>query len=306
VLALPCAWSKPRMVFVNSMGDLFHEDVPLEFIRQVFDVMLATPRHSYQLLTKRAERLAEVVPDLPWPDNVWMGVTVEDSDRLARVERLREVPATVRFLSVGPLLGPLPDLDLAEIDWVIVGGESGPGARLMLKEWVVAIRDSCVGQAVPFFFRQWGGVRKKAAGRMLGGRIWSEMLAATSRSVCRRTAASRRISHNRRGYDYPCRNQVPPYFEGRNAVLHGIVLTLRFAVLVDNVTVSPKRGHAGYSVLSRVNCHLTVPQPLYTVTLRSSMDVRTWQTTRLPTRGVSVALQTRGLCPETATHGMSR
>ncbi len=111
--------------------------------------MLATPRHTYQLLTKRAERLAEVAPDLPWPDNVWMGVTVEDNERLARVERLRQVPAAVRFLSVEPLLGPLPDLDLAEIDWVIVGGESGPGARRMREEWVVAIRDSCVAQAAP-------------------------------------------------------------------------------------------------------------------------------------------------------------
>jgi protein gp37 len=189
MLALPFTWSKPRMVFVNSMGDLFHEDVPLAFIRPVFDVMLATPRHTYQLLTKRAERLAEVAPDLPWLDNVWMGVTVEDNERLARVERLREVPAAVRFLSVEPLLGPLPDLDLAEIDWVIVGGESGPGARPMREEWVVAIRDSCVAQAVPFFFKQWGGVRKKAAGRVLGDRTWSEMPHFTELGLIRRTGS---------------------------------------------------------------------------------------------------------------------
>ncbi len=182
MLALPLTWSKPRMVFVNSMGDLFHEDVSLDFIRQVFHVMLVTPRHTYQLLTKRAERLAAVAPDLTWPGNVWMGVTVEDNERLLRVERLSEVPAAVRFLSVEPLLGPLPDLSLAEIDWVIVGGESGPGARPMREEWVVAIRDSCVAQSVPFFFKQWGGVRKKAAGRVLGDRIWSEMPAAALRA----------------------------------------------------------------------------------------------------------------------------
>ena len=131
MLDLPLSWSKPRMVFVNSMGDLFHEEVPFEFIERVFDVMQATPRHTYQLLTKRADRLREVAPRLPWPDNVWMGVTVEDNERLVRVDKLREVPAAVKFLSVEPLLGPLPDLHLDGIDWVIVGGESGPGARRM-------------------------------------------------------------------------------------------------------------------------------------------------------------------------------
>jgi protein gp37 len=181
MLELPSSWSKPRMVFVNSMGDLFHEEVQLEFIECVFAVMQATPRHTYQLLTKRADRLREVAPGLPWPDNVWMGVTVEDNERLARVDRLRDVPAAVKFLSVEPLLGPLPDLDLADIDWVIVGGESGPGARRMREDWVVAIRDSCVTASVPFFFKQWGGVRKKAAGRELQNRIWDQMPAAVAR-----------------------------------------------------------------------------------------------------------------------------
>ncbi len=175
MLDLPLSWAKPRMVFVNSMGDLFHEEVPFEFIERVFSVMQATPRHTYQLLTKRADRLCEVAPRLPWPDNVWMGVTVEDNERLARVDKLREVPAAVRFLSVEPLLGPLPDLDLDGIDWVIVGGESGPGARRMQEEWAVAVRDSCVAASVPFFFKQWGGVRKRAAGRELESRIWDQM-----------------------------------------------------------------------------------------------------------------------------------
>ncbi len=183
MLGLPDTWSRPRMVFVNSMGDLFHEEVPLEFIRRVFEVMECTPRHTYQLLTKRAERLAEVAPLVRWPRNVWMGVTVEDSPRLTRVELLREVPAAVRFLSLEPLLGPLSDLGLDGIDWVIAGGESGPGARPMQAEWVVEIRDLCVDSGVPFFFKQWGGVRKKAAGRELENRTWSEMPAAVAGMV---------------------------------------------------------------------------------------------------------------------------
>lgn len=145
------------------------------FIRQVFDVMEATPRHTYQLLTKRADRLAEIAPMLPWPRNVWLGVTVEDNDHLTRVEKLRTVPAAVRFLSIEPLLGPLPDLDLSGVDWVIVGGESGPGARAMDPAWVLAVRDECVASRVPFFFKQWGGIRKKAAGRKLENRIWNQM-----------------------------------------------------------------------------------------------------------------------------------
>jgi protein gp37 len=180
MLRLPSSWSKPRMVFVNSMGDLFHEEVSVEFIKKVFEVMHETPRHTYQLLTKRADRLADVAPLLHWPDNVWMGVTVEDNERLARVQKLRTVPATVRFLSIEPLLGPLPDLDLSGIDWAIVGGESGPGARPLDSRWVVDIRDHCVESAVPFFFKQWGGVRKKAAGRELENRVWNQMPAVTA------------------------------------------------------------------------------------------------------------------------------
>jgi protein gp37 len=175
MLKLPIKWSKPRMVFVNSMGDLFHEKVPVTFIQRVFEVMDRTPHHIYQLLTKRADRLAEVAPLVPWSKNIWMGVTVEDNCHLNRVKRLRNVPSTVKFLSIEPLLGPLPDLDLEGVDWVIVGGESGPGARPMLKEWVTNIRDACIGQTVPFFFKQWGGVRKKAAGRELENRTWSQI-----------------------------------------------------------------------------------------------------------------------------------
>jgi protein gp37 len=175
MLPVPHSWSKPRMVFVNSMGDLFHEEVPVEFIRSVFEVMRDTPRHTFQLLTKRAERLLEVAPDLDWPDNVWMGVTVEDNDHVWRIDRLRCVPSAVRFLSVEPLLGSLPSLRLDGIDWVIVGGESGPGARPMSTEWVTPIRDLCLESSTPFFFKQWGGVRKKAAGRLLEDRVWDEM-----------------------------------------------------------------------------------------------------------------------------------
>jgi protein gp37 len=162
-------------VFVNSMGDLFHERVPLEFVRDVFDVMARTPQHTYQLLTKRAERLVELAPQLAWPDNVWAGVTVEDNDRTCRLGLLREVPAAVRFVSIEPLLGPLPDLRLEDVDWVIVGGESGPRSRPMEPRWVEAIRDQCIAEGVPFFFKQWGGTRKKRAGRKLNGVTWDQM-----------------------------------------------------------------------------------------------------------------------------------
>ena len=145
------------------------------FIQDVFEVMRSTPQHTYQLLTKRASRLMEMSRALDWPANVWMGVTVEDQQRMARVEVLRKVPASVRFLSLEPLLGPLPGLNLDGIDWVIVGGESGPRARPMAKEWVLDIRDLCLGQDIPFFFKQWGGVRKKAAGRELERHVWNQM-----------------------------------------------------------------------------------------------------------------------------------
>lgn len=175
MLTVPTTWAKSRMVFVNSMGDLFHEDVPADFIRSVFDIMKSTPRHTYQILTKRADRLAQIAPTLSWPENVWMGVTVEDNEHLNRVELLTSVPSALRFLSIEPLLGPLPDLNLQGVDWVIVGGESGPGARPMQKDWALNIRDSCLKQEVPFFFKQWGGTRKKKAGRELDGRTWSQM-----------------------------------------------------------------------------------------------------------------------------------
>lgn len=157
-LDLPRRWASPRVIFVNSMSDLFHPKIPVSFIREVFEVMADTPRHTYQLLTKRSQRLAKIADTLPWPNNIWMGVTVE-SDRYAfRADHLRDVPARVRFVSAEPLLGPLPSLDLTEIDWVIAGGESGRGARPMHPAWVRELRDRCQDAAVSFFFKQWGAV----------------------------------------------------------------------------------------------------------------------------------------------------
>lgn len=175
MLAAPMGWNKPQMVFVNSMSDLFHEDVPFSFIEKVFKVMKMANQHRYQVLTKRAERLAELAPRLPWADHIWQGVTVESAGYTSRIDHLRTVPAAVRFLSMEPLLGPVPGLNLEGIDWVIVGGESGPGARPMLSEWVLDIRDQCRKAKVPFFFKQWGGTNKKKAGRLLDGRTYSEM-----------------------------------------------------------------------------------------------------------------------------------
>ena len=174
-LDLPLTWRKPRTIFVNSMSDLFHEQVPESFIRRIFAVMAQAHWHRFQILTKRAERLQRLAPDLPWPPNVWMGVTVENPECKNRVNVLRTVPASVRFISMEPLLAPLGDLDLRGIDWVIVGGESGPGARPMLEEWVLDIKRQCDEQAVPFFFKQWGGVHKKKNGRLLLGRTWDAM-----------------------------------------------------------------------------------------------------------------------------------
>lgn len=174
-LELPRSWHKGRMIFVNSMSDLFHPEVPESFIVRVFSVMQDCPQHTFQILTKRGERLSEVALRLPWPENVWMGVSVENSDYLSRADHLRQVPAHVRFLSVEPLLGPLAGLNLAGIHWVIVGGESGPGARPVDAEWVRDIRDQCVAARVPFFFKQWGGTNKKKAGRLLDGRTWDEL-----------------------------------------------------------------------------------------------------------------------------------
>jgi protein gp37 len=157
------------------MSDLFHEDIPLSFIRSVFDTIVACPRHIFQILTKRSNRLRELSPELPWPENLWIGVTVEDRDYIHRITELRSVPATVRFLSCEPLLGPIDDLTLAGIDWVIVGGESGPGARPMKKEWVEIILSQCRENGIPFFFKQWGGVHRKKAGRLLHDRIYDEI-----------------------------------------------------------------------------------------------------------------------------------
>ncbi len=178
-LDAPRRWRKPRLVFVNSMSDLFHEKIDLDYIQKVFEVMRETPRHHYQVLTKRSTRLKALSSQIDWPDNVWMGVTVETNPYLRRVDRLRETGAKVKFLSLEPLLGPLPDLDLEGIDWAIVGGESGKGARPMNEEWVWEILHLCREKGVPFFFKQWGtrdGVKnKKLAGRLLGGETYDEM-----------------------------------------------------------------------------------------------------------------------------------
>jgi len=175
VLALPLSWKKARLIFVNSMSDLFHERVPLDYIKQVFDVMERAHWHRFQVLTKRSERLCELARKLPWPKNVWIGVSVESDEYLDRVDHLREVPGAVRFLSLEPLIGPLDQLRLDGIGWVIVGGESGPGARRMEPSWARDIRDKCLDLGVPFFFKQWGGVRKGPAGRELDGRTWDEI-----------------------------------------------------------------------------------------------------------------------------------
>jgi protein gp37 len=173
-LQTPIKWKKPRVIFTCSMGDLFHEEVPDQFIERAFDVMKKTDRHVYQVLTKRPERVLEL-DRLPWPENVWLGTTVENADCLGRIEKLRQVPAALRFLSLEPLLGPLTGLDLDGIGWVIVGGESGPGARVMKEEWALEVRDICGNAHVPFFFKQWGGVNKKKRGRLLDGRLYSQM-----------------------------------------------------------------------------------------------------------------------------------
>jgi protein gp37 len=173
-LDIPKTWRKGRRIFVNSMSDLFHEDVPLDFIQAVFRVMAETPHHIYQVLTKRAGRLAELSDSLNWPQNVWMGVSVESSDYTYRIDFLRQTSAKVRFLSLEPLLGPLPNLNFSSIDWVIVGGESGPRARPMDAAWVRDLRDQCLTAGVPFHFKQWGGPVKSTTGRLLDGRTWDQ------------------------------------------------------------------------------------------------------------------------------------
>jgi protein gp37 len=178
-LEQPLSWKTPQVIFVNSMSDLFHEHVPREFIHKTFDVMRRASWHTFQVLTKRSKRLLALDPEIGWPTHVWMGISVENQDCSFRIEHLRQTGARVKFLSLEPLLGPLPGLDLDGIDWIIVGGESGPGARPMAEEWVIDIRDQCLAARTPFFFKQWGGVHRKAAGRILKGRTWDQVPALT-------------------------------------------------------------------------------------------------------------------------------
>jgi protein gp37 len=174
-LDLPKTWKKGRTIFVNSMSDLFHEDVPLDYIKEVFATMVAAPQHTYQVLTKRAERGEALSRYLPWPNHVWLGVSVENGDYLYRIDCLRRTHAAVKFLSLEPLLGPLDNLNLSGIDWAIAGGESGPKARPMPIEWVRSIRDQCIAANVAFHFKQWGGVNKKRSGRTLDGKTWDQL-----------------------------------------------------------------------------------------------------------------------------------
>jgi len=174
-LNLPLKWKKPQRIFVNTMSDLFHKDVPLEYIRRVFAVMRQAHWHQFQVLTKRAERLHELNGQIEWPENVWMGVSIESDKDANRAGHLRNTDACVKFLSLEPFLGPLPSLDLTGIHWVIVGGEPGPGARTIKESWVIDIKRLCRANDVPFFFKQWGGVNKKAAGRLLTGNTYDEM-----------------------------------------------------------------------------------------------------------------------------------
>lgn len=175
MLELPLKWKRPQMIFVNSMSDLFHKDVPLEYIQQVFDVMNRAHWHRFQVLTKRGDRLAELSSDRNWSENIWMGVSVESQKYVHRIDELRTTGANVKFLSLEPLLGPLKDMDLTNIDWAIVGGESGYGFRPIKEEWVLGIREQCRNFDVPFFFKQWGGFNKKKTGRLLEGQTWDGM-----------------------------------------------------------------------------------------------------------------------------------
>ncbi len=174
VLDAPLSWKRPQTIFVNSMSDLFHKNVPTEFIDRVFYVMQTASQHCFQVLTKRSNRLADLADRFPWSPNIWMGVSVENSDYLYRIDDLRQTGAYVKFISFEPLLGPIDGIDLAGIDWVIVGGESGPKSRPMEPEWARSIRDQCLEANVPFFFKQWGGRNKKRNGRILDGRTWDE------------------------------------------------------------------------------------------------------------------------------------
>jgi protein gp37 len=175
MLDLPRKWKTPQVIFVNSMSDLFHKDVSVDYIHRVFEVMAQAHWHRFQVLTKRSQRLLRLSPDLDWRPNIWMGVSVENEEYKFRIDHLRETGAHIKFLSLEPLLGPLPNLNLDGIDWAIVGGESGPGARVMRPEWVIDIRNQCQAAGVPFFFKQWGGTNKKKSGRTLENRTWDEM-----------------------------------------------------------------------------------------------------------------------------------
>ncbi|MFE5835844.1 DUF5131 family protein [Arthrobacter sp. NPDC056493] len=182
-LRQPYSWKAPRVVFVNSMSDLFHAKVPVSFVQDIFDVIAATPQHTYQVLTKRSHRMARVASRLDWPQNLWMGVSVENQDVVNRIDHLRQVPAAVRFLSCEPLIGPIERLNLGGIHWVIAGGESGPNHRPMDPHWVESIRDQCLEAEVPFFFKQWGGRTPKQNGRTLAGRTWDAMPSTLSQAL---------------------------------------------------------------------------------------------------------------------------
>lgn len=175
VLEVPLSWKTPKVIFVNSMSDLFHEKIPLSFIQDTFKVMKQAHWHTFQILTKRSERLKLLAPMIDWPDNVWMGVSVESETFINRIDDLRTVPSAVRFLSIEPLISRISKMNLKNIDWVIVGGESGPKARRLEPEWVIQIKEICEKQQVPFFFKQWGGTRKHRTGRKLLGRTWDDM-----------------------------------------------------------------------------------------------------------------------------------
>ena len=174
-LELPLKWKKPQLIFVNSMSDLFHDDVPIEFITAIFDVMNKASHHQFQILTKRSRRLLKIHDKLAWTDNIWMGVSVENANYTYRIDHLRQTNAKTKFLSLEPLLGPLPNLDLTNINWVIAGGESGPKSRPIDPEWVIDIRDQCLESKIPFFFKQWGGFNKKKNGRLLEGKTWDQV-----------------------------------------------------------------------------------------------------------------------------------
>jgi protein gp37 len=189
VLELPLKWRLPRTVFVNSMSDLFHEEVPVDYIAKCFNTMRRASQHVFQVLTKRPERVVELASELEWTPNIWIGTSIESQPYVTRAQLLSDVPAAIRFLSLEPLLGPLKNLPLAQINWVIVGGESGPGARPMESGWVTSIRDDCLNAGVPFFFKQWGGVRKGRNGRALDGKEWNNMPGFTGRSNATRSVA---------------------------------------------------------------------------------------------------------------------